>query len=155
MEDKMKKSICGADCDNCGYGKNNHCKGCGRSKGCPFGKQCFIAKYISINGEDSYNSFKEQLAEEFNALNIPGMPKINELYALNGEYVNLAYPMPNGNTVKLLDDKQIYLGNQVKCDFNDGEINRCYGLVAGMDFLLVCEYGENCADPEIIVYKKR
>lgn len=151
----MKKSICGADCDNCGYGKNSGCKGCVESQGCPFGKKCFIAQYINTGGSDSYNLFKENLIEEFNSLNIPGMPKINELFPLNGSFVNLAYPMPSGNTVKLLDDKEIYLGNQVECEFNDGELIKCYGLVAGMDFLLVSEYGANCTDPEIIVYKKR
>lgn len=83
------------------------------------------------------------------------MPKINELYALNGSYVNLAYPMPNGNSVKFLDDRDVYLGNQVECEFNDGEIIKCYGLVAGMDFLLVSEYGENCTSPELVVFKKR
>ena len=151
----MKKSICGADCDNCGYGKNNGCKGCAESKGCPFGKKCFIAQYISTGGIDSYNLFKKKLTEEFNSLDIPGMSKINELFPLNGAFVNLEYPMPGGNSVKLLDDKEIYLGNQVECEFNDGELIRCYGLVAGMDFLLVSEYGVNCTDPELIIYKKR
>ena len=151
----MKKSICGADCDNCGYGKNSGCMGCVESKGCPFGKKCFIAQYINIGGADSYNLFKEKLIEEFNALNIPGMPEITELFPLNGAFVNLAYPMPSGNDIKLLDDKDIYLGNQVECEFNDGELIKCYGLVAGMDFLLVSEYGKNCTDPEIVVYKKR
>ena len=151
----MKKSICGADCNNCDYGKNSGCMGCTESKGCPFGKKCFIAQYINTGGIDSYNLFKEKLIEEFNSLNIPGMPEINELFPLNGVFVNLAYPMPSGNTVKLLDDKAIYLGNQVECEFNDGELIKCYGLVAGMDFLLVSEYGANCTDPEIIVYKKR
>ena len=151
----MKKSICGADCDNCSYGKNNGCNGCVESNGCPFDKKCFIAEYIKLGGEDSYKLFKEKLIEEFNSLKIPGMPKISELFPLNGKEVNLAYPMPNGNTVKLLDDKAIYLANQVECEFNDGSINKCFGLVAGMDFLFVCEYGEDCTDPEIIVYKKR
>lgn len=151
----MKKSICGADCDNCGYGKNCGCKGCTETKGCPFGKQCFIASYIKNGGEDNYKIFKEKLIEEFNDLHIPGMPKIAELFALNGAYVNLAYPMPCGKAVKLLDDREIYLGNQVECEFNDGEIKRCFGLVAGMDFLLVSEFGENACDPEIIIFKKR
>lgn len=151
----MKKSICGANCDECGYGKNNECMGCAESKGCPFGKQCFIAKYINTGGVDRYNSFKENLIGEFNALNIPGMPEINDLFPLNGAFVNLAYPMPNGNAVKLLDDKGIYLCNQVECEFNDGELIRCYGLVAGMDFLLVGEFGENCTNPELVIYKKR
>lgn len=151
----MKKSICGADCDNCGYGKNNGCMGCHESNGCPFGKDCFVAKYIKMGGVESFNLFKKQLVDEFNELNVPGMPKINDLLPLNGAFVNLEYPMPNGKTVKMLDDKEIYLGNQVECEFNDGELIKCYGLVAGMEFLLVCEYGINCSDPEIVVYKKR
>ncbi|MGM9663652.1 MAG: DUF3795 domain-containing protein [Eubacteriales bacterium] len=151
----MERSICGADCNNCGYGKNNGCRGCKESKGCPFGKKCFIAQYIDIYGENNYNLFKEKLAGEFNELNIPGMPRIDELLPINGSFVNLAYPMPNGKAVKLLDDNGIYLGNQVGCEFNDGSFIKFFGLVAGMDFLLVCEYGENCTDPEIIIYKKR
>ena len=151
----MKSSICGADCDNCGYGKNNGCMGCSESRGCPFGKKCFIAQYINTGGIESYNSFKNKLIEEFNSLNIPGMPEINELFPLNGSFVNLAYPMPCGSDVKLLDDRDIYLGNQVECEFNDGELIKCYGLVAGMDFLLVSEYGKNCTSPEIVIYKKR
>lgn len=149
------KSVCGADCLNCGYGKNGTCKGCSETCGCPFGKQCFIYKYIKTGGLENFNAFKKSLMAEFNELNIPGMPKITELYALNGAFVNLAYPMPNGMEMKLLDDKEIYLGTQVECEFNDGSIFRCFGLVAGMDFLLVSEYGVNCQDAQIVVFKKR
>lgn len=151
----MYKSICGADCTNCGFGKNNNCKGCITSDGCPFGKQCFIYKYIKTGGVENYELFKKQLLDEFNALNIPGMPTINDLYAINGSYVNIAYPMPSGYKVKLLNDKEIYLCNQVECEFNDGELIKYFGLVAGLYFLLVAEYGENCANPELVVYKKR
>lgn len=31
------ESICGADCSNCDYGKNNNCKGCKTTGECPFG----------------------------------------------------------------------------------------------------------------------
>lgn len=95
------------------------------------------------------------MIDEFNSLNIPGMPAINELYAMNGVYVNLSYRMPNGKNLKLLDDNGIYLCNQVECEFNDGSITRCFGLVAGLDFILVSEYGENCSNPEIVIYKRR
>lgn len=148
-------SICGADCSNCGYGKNNNCRGCSESKGCPFGKQCFIAKYITTGGKENYEIFKNQLIEEFNSLKIPGMPEIKELYALNGAFVNMEYPLYNGRSVKFLRNDDIYLGTQVECEFNDGEIIRCFGLVANMDFLLVSEYGANGDNPEIIIYKKR
>lgn len=151
----MNKSICGADCTNCGFGRDNNCKGCIVFKGCPFGKQCFIYKYIKTGGIENYEIFKKQLMDEFNSLNVPGMPKIDDLYAINGSYVNIAYPMPSGYEVKLLDDKEIYLCNQVECEFNDGQLIKCFGLVAGMDFSLVAEYGENCTNPELIVFRKR
>ena len=149
------ESICGVNCNNCGYGKNNNCKGCSNTKGCPFGKQCFIAKYILTGGKDNYEMFKTQLINEINDLNIAGMPKINDLTPLNGSFVNLSYPMPNGENIKLLDDNQIYLGNQVESEFNDGEIIRCFGILANMNFILVSEYGANGDNPEIIIYKKR
>ena len=139
----MKQSICGADCANCQW--NSNCPGCSDEK-------CFIAKYIKTGGKEKYEEFKQTLIGEFNGLGIPGMPKINELYALVGKYVNLEYPLPSGGTVKILDDNSMYLGNQVECEFGEG---RCYGMVAGLDFLLVCEYGENGANPEIVLYLRR
>lgn len=147
-------SFCGADCNNCGYGKGHGCEGCEKSNGCPFGKQCFIARYIALSGKENFEIFKKQLMQEFNELNIPGMPEITELYPLVGEYVNLAYPMPNGKEMTFLNDNEIYLATQVHCEFND-ELCRCYGLVAGLDFLLVAEYGENGSDAELITYKRR
>ena len=83
------------------------------------------------------------------------MPKIKELNPLNGTFVNLSYPMPNGECVRLLDDNEIYLGNQVECEFNDGEIIRCFGILANMNFILISEYGPNGDNPELIMYKKR
>lgn len=151
----MQRSICGANCESCGYGKNNACRGCAESGGCPFGKSCFIAKYIRTGGAESYQAFKARLIEEFNALGVEGMPKIGELYAMNGAFVNLAYPMPNSESVRLLEDHEIYLCNQVECEFNDGSLMKCFGLVASPDFILVAEYGANCSDPELLVYKKR
>lgn len=147
------ESICGANCDECSLNKT--CKGCKKTKGCHFGKQCFIANYILVGGMKEFESFKNVLIDEFNSLNIDGMPKINELYPLNGSFINLKYPLPNGNEVKFLDDKEAYLGNQVECIFNDKESKKYFGLVANMSFILVCEYEENCKNPKIIIYKSR
>lgn len=83
------------------------------------------------------------------------MPKINDLYSLNGEFVNLEYTLPNNKKAKLLNDSEIYLGNQVESIFNDEDVKKCYGLVANMNFLLVCEYEENGENLEIIIYKRR
>ena len=149
------ESICGANCDNCGYGKNNHCKGCKNTKGCPFGKQCFVAKYILTGGKENFEIFKKQLISEINALDISGMPKIDNLTPLNGAFVNLNYTLPNGQNVCFLENDDIYLGNQVESEFNEGEIIRCFGILANMNFILVSEYGPNGDNPEIIIYKKR
>ena len=95
--------------------------------------------------------YKKRLIEEFNAPGISNMPTVTTLCQLRGAYVNLEYILPNGEKIKLLDDTKIYLGYQLEKANSD----RCYGLVADNDYLLVCEYGCNGAEPEIIVYKKR
>lgn len=142
-------TICGISCDNCAF--NGKCKGCAQTCGSPFGGKCIAADYIKVGGKKAFEEFKKQIMSEFNALGIEGMPEITELYCLCGSFVNLEYPMPSSEKIKLLDDKNIYLGTQVDCVF----VDRCFGLVAGMDFLLVCEYGEGGTNPEIVIYKKR
>lgn len=92
------------------------------------------------------------MIDEINALNIEGMPKLTKLNALVGSYVNLEYRLPNGRMVKFLDDNATYLGNQLECEFGG---DRCFGVLANMDFILVSTYGENGVDPELVVYKKR
>ena len=112
----------------------------------------YWARYEQIGGEDAFAAFKAQLMAELNALQIDGMPPVEELNALPGEFVNIAYRLPNGQCVPFLDDNATYLGNQLPCLFDD---SRCFGVVANMEFLLVCTYGENGADPELLIYKKR
>lgn len=74
------------------------------------------------------------------------------LNALVGGYINLEYRLPNGKSVKFLDDGATYLGNQLECEFG-GE--RCFGIAANMEFILVSTYEENGANPELVIYKKR
>lgn len=148
----MKNSLCGANCAECPSVKD--CKGCEETKGFPYGKQCFIAKYILTGGKENYDAFKKGLIDEINALRVDGMDTVTELYPLVGRFVNLEYPLPNGKTVKLLKDDETYLGAQVKNLFDD-EGKSCYGAIARENFVLVCEYGENGVNPEIVVYKRR
>ncbi len=112
----------------------------------------FWKRYSELGGEGRFEEFKEQLLEEFNALHIEGLPKVERLNVLSGSFVNLAYRLPSGQEVKFLDDDATYLGNQLECEFG-GE--RCFGIVASMDFLLVCTYEENGTNPELVLYKKR
>ena len=149
------KAVCGANCEECELLKSSKCKGSKNTNGCPFGKKCWIAEYIEIGSKDSFTDLKKELINEFNSLDIDGMPKIEELYPLHGEFVNMEYPLPNGKHIKLLNDNEAYLGNQLECLFNKEDNKRCFGILANMNFLLVYEYGENGNNPELIVYKKR
>ena len=147
--------ICGADCSECELFKSKNCQGCKNTNGCPFGKKCWIAKYIEIGGLESFAEQKELLLKEINSLSIEGMPIIKELYPLHGAFVNLEYPLPNREKIKFLNDEEAYLGNQIECEFNDEEIKKNYGVVANMNFILVVEYENSGDNPEIIIYKKR
>ncbi len=107
-------------------------------------------KELGDNGE--FEAFKKQLIEEINDLHIEGMPKVDRLNALIGSYVNLEYRLPSGAKVKFLDDGTTYLGNQLECELGG---DRCFGVLANMDFILVCTYGEGGSEPELVLYKKR
>ena len=109
-------------------------------------------RYEELSDNGQFEEFKKQLIDEINDLHIEGMPKVERLNALVGRYVNLEYRLPNGQTVKFLDDQATYLGNQLEPEFG-GE--RCFGVLANMDFILVCTYGAEGADPELVLYKKR
>ena len=109
-------------------------------------------RYTNLAGAEKFAEFKQQLIDEINALHIEGMPKVETLNALVGGYINLEYRLPNGNLVKFLDDGATYLGNQLECEYGG---DRCFGIAANMDFILVCTYEENGENPELVVYKKR
>ncbi len=147
----MKESICGANCTECP--SKEVCPGCAETKGCPFGKQCYVAKYILTGGMESWLAFKKELMDEINGLNIEGMETVTELYPLVGSFVNLEYPVPGG-MVKFLKDDEVYLGAQVKNLFDESG-KSCFGVIARENFVLICAYGENGANPEIVVYKRR
>ena len=99
-----------------------------------------------------FEALKGQLIEEINALQIKGMPKLEKLNALVGAYVNLDYPLPGGGKARFLDDRTTYLGNQLQSELDPG---RCFGVLANVDFILICTYGAEGADPELVLYKKR
>ena len=109
-------------------------------------------RYTNLAGAEKFAEFKQQLIDEINALHVEGMPKVEKLNALVGGYVNLEYRLPNGKLVKFLDDGATYLGTQLECEFG---ADRCFGIAANMDFILVCTYEENGKNPELVIYKKR
>ena len=105
---------------------------------------------LSDNGE--FEEFKKKLIAEINDLHIEGMPELKRLNALVGGYVNLEYTLPGGQKVKFLNDGTTYLGNQLESEFGG---DRCFGVLANMNFILVCTYEAEGANPELILYKKR
>jgi len=112
----------------------------------------FWKRYAELGGEEALEAFKQQLVEEFNALDVEGMPRVEGLNVLSGSFINLEYTLPNGERVKFLNDRATYLGNQLPCEFGG---DRCFGIAANMEFLLVCTYGADGADPELVLYQKR
>ena len=141
--------ICGTDCcARCP--KLESCGGCEKVNGHPFGGTCVAAECIRREGMEAFQALKRTLIREINALNIPGL-QVNDLYLLSGEYLNLKYPLPSGKTVQLLDDRKVYLGNQIEIAGSD----RCYGVVADESNLLVSTYECGGSQPEILLYKSR
>ena len=109
-------------------------------------------RYEELSDDGQFDAFKQKLIEEINDLHIEGMPKVEKLNALVGRYVNLEYRLPNGTKVKFLNDQATYLGNQMESEFG-GE--RCFGILANMDFILICTYEGEGENPELVLYIKR
>ena len=109
-------------------------------------------RYEELSDHGQFEAFKNRLIDEINALHIEGMPKVESLNALVGSYVNLPYRLPGGAQAKFLDDHTTYLGSQLEPEAGG---TRCFGVLANMDFILVCTYEKDGADPELVLYKKR
>ena len=109
-------------------------------------------RYEELSDDGQFEEFKKKLIEEINDLNIEGMPKVEKLSALVGKYVNLEYPLPGGMKAKFLNDQTTYLGTQLESEIVDG---LCFGVLANMEFILICTYEAEGANPELILYKKR
>ncbi len=136
-------TYCGEDyCKECD--RLLACGGCEQCLGHPFGGSC-----VAERNRD-FPFLKSRLIDEINAFGIEGLA-VTDLNLLTGSYVNLPYPLANGSMVQFLKDNDIYLGNQVE----QADSDRCYGVVANEDFILICEYGCNGSDPEIVLYKRR
>ena len=99
----------------------------------------------------SIDALKQELIAEFNALDIEGMGKVSELFALRGAFINMEFTLPNGEKAKFWNDNRIYLGSQLQKQNSD----RCYGIAADETHLLVCEYGQGGSDAQLVLFKRR
>ena len=109
-------------------------------------------RFAELSDGGQFEAFKKQLIHEINELHIKGMPRVERLNALVGHYVNLTYRLPNGLEARFLDDETTYLGTQLEAEFGG---DRCFGVLANMDFILICTYEAGGANPELVLYKKR
>lgn len=143
-------------CQSCGMPLTDECRGT-NADGTPNVDYCmYCYKDGAFTGNFSMEDelphadhpLKQVFIDEVNALGIPGL-HIDNLYVLQGSYINQAYPV-NGNDVKLLDDAATYWCNQIAKE--DG---RCYGIACDERHILVSEYGVNGSDPELLIFKKR
>lgn len=109
-------------------------------------------RHDELSDGGKFEAFKRQLMEEINAVRPEGMPEVTSLSALVGGYVNLAYPLPSGVSVQFLDDQATYLGTQLE---SPTQKDLCYGVLANVEFILICTYGEGGSDPTLLLYKRR
>lgn len=153
---KLVCKCCGMDLEDCNMSKETngdfneeYCKWCYSDGNFTLD---FWEQYIKFGGIDKFEEFKKQIISELNILlKIEGLPRIEDLNVLSGSFVNLEYKLPNGDIVKFLDDKASYLGSQLEVEGS----NRCYGVAANMEFILICSYEMDGNNPELVIYKKR
>lgn len=138
-------TLCGADCSGCSFKAN--CKGCAATCGSPFGGICVAAEYIKKNGREKYAEYKAELLKKMNAfLRENDLPETQVLFELTGFLINMAYQLPNGEQVRFLDDRNVYLGTQIEHE------GRFYGVITDGCFILLSRYGADGSDPELIAY---
>ena len=72
-------------------------------------------RYAEIGGKEKLEEFKRQLIDELNTLlNIEGLPKVEKLNVLPGEFVNMEYTLPNGEKVKFLEGQIRLMESRLK-----------------------------------------
>lgn len=93
---------------------------------------------------------KNNLLNEIQKLGIKEFEKLNSLNLLDGSYLNLEVELPNGIKAKLLDDNKKYYANQIDIENSD----KCYGVAADENFIVVYKYGCNGANAKLVQMKR-
>ena len=119
----------------------------------------YVDEYNKNTGEslnrEEYKNVLRQFYPSLKRWQLPagvnGLPEINNLFVLQGSYVNMEYEI-NGNKVKLLDDNTTYWCNQLERLDSPG---RCFGIACDEHHIFVSEYGKDGVDAEIVILKRR
>lgn len=96
------------------------------------------------------SSMQEKILIEIKKLGIQEFEQLNSLNLLDGSYLNLEIELPNGMKARLLDNNKKYYANQI--DIADSD--KCYGVAADENFIIVYKYGCEGKDAELIMVKK-
>lgn len=92
----------------------------------------------------------EKLLNQIKNLGIKEFEDLKSLNMLDGSYLNLEVELPNGQKIKLLDDNKKYYANQKDIENSD----KCYGVAADENFIIVYKYGSNGENAELVLLKK-
>lgn len=92
---------------------------------------------------------KNKILKEIKKLGIKEFEILNSLNIMNGSYLNLEISLPSGNKAKLLDDSKKYYANQIDITGTD----KCYGVAADENFIVVYKYGCEGKDAELVLIK--
>lgn len=134
-------SICGADCSRCPL--HTDCAGCAETDGRPFGEACMVAEHCK---KGTLCAFRQKLIHAFGEADI----HVTQLFPLKGSIINMEFTLPGGNAAKFWNDNKMYLGNQLPKSGTD----RCYGIAADDAYLMVCEYGQDGTDAQLVLFKR-
>lgn len=93
---------------------------------------------------------QKKLLDEIKNIGIKELENIYSLNLLDGSYLNLEVELPNCTKAKLLDDNKKYYANQIDIEGSD----KCYGVAADENFIIVYRYGCNGTDAELIQIKR-
>ncbi|MFV0480971.1 MAG: hypothetical protein ACK5LP_03205 [Campylobacteraceae bacterium] len=96
------------------------------------------------------NNYERKAFKKIHNLGIEELRTVDHLNELNGDYINLELKLTNGKTAKLLDGNKKYYGNQICKNGSD----RCYGIAADEQQILICEYGDGGTDAEFVLWVK-
>lgn len=144
------QTICGMDCCCECQLHGAACAGCQETSGHPCGGSCVAAELFQRGGAPAFLQARQQLINECNALGLPGL-QVSDMHLMMGQLVDLTYPLPNGTSANLLRPNRVYFVNQLPSP----DSGRCYGIAADETMLLVCTYGAEGREPELLLFKRR
>lgn len=109
-------------------------------------------KYFSIadamsksNKLEEKNKIKDKVIGLLKELDISELKNVDDMYELEGAYVNIESELPDGSRGKILDNLKTYLCCQIA--INDTE---CYGVVSDEEIIVIYKYKNDESESKIV-----